>query len=174
MAPAAVTESPSPMTTDELLSGMVTEEVEPGVLRVVNDGVRDLSYPDSGYPGPWVDITPDGSVWLSGADGAMYRLGDEATFEAPRTTSWSPYLDVAPDGSLWAIAGLGRHLSRSMARGGRNGRPRPATTSCYGRWPSAPTARSGWRRVTGTSTAPTSRMPTAPAPTSSGSRTTAP
>ena len=32
MAPAAVTESPSPMTTEELLSGMVTEEVEPGVL----------------------------------------------------------------------------------------------------------------------------------------------
>ena len=43
MAPAAVTASPSPMTTDELLAGMVTEEVEPGVYRVVNDGVRDLT-----------------------------------------------------------------------------------------------------------------------------------
>ena len=34
MAPAAVTASPSPVTTEELLSGMVTEEVEPGVLRI--------------------------------------------------------------------------------------------------------------------------------------------
>ena len=41
--PATLTESPSPMTTEELLSGMVTEEVEPGVFRVVHDGVRDLT-----------------------------------------------------------------------------------------------------------------------------------
>ena len=32
----------SSTTTEELLSGMVTEEVELGVFRVVNDGVRDL------------------------------------------------------------------------------------------------------------------------------------
>ena len=31
------------MTTEELLSGVVTKEVEPGVFRVVNDGVRDLT-----------------------------------------------------------------------------------------------------------------------------------
>jgi len=102
MAPAAVTASPSPMTTDELLTGMVTEEVEPGVLRVINDGVRDLSSRDIGFRSHWVDITPDGAVWLSGRD-AMYRLGDEATFPVSDDSGW-PYLDVGPDGSLWAIA----------------------------------------------------------------------
>ena len=35
--PAAVTESPSPITSEELLSGMVTEEVKPGVFRVLHD-----------------------------------------------------------------------------------------------------------------------------------------
>ncbi len=100
MAPAAVTESPSPMTAEGLLSGMVTEEVERGVLRVVNDGVRDLSSPDTGYPGHSVDVTPDGSVWLSGPD-AMYRLGGEVTLRG--ADPWPPYKELAPDGSLWAF-----------------------------------------------------------------------
>ncbi len=103
MAPAAVTASPSPMSTQELLSGMLTEEVEPGVFRVINDGVRDLSYPDEGFPGYFVNVTPDGSVWLSGEGGrkGLFRLGDEATFEDP--TYNPPFKQVAPDGSLWAI-----------------------------------------------------------------------
>ncbi len=101
-APAAVTASPSPMTTDELLAGMVTEEVEPGVLRVINDGVRDLSSRDIGFRSQWVDITPDGDVWLS-SQLSMYRLGDETTIPVPDDFGW-PYLDVGPDGSLWAIA----------------------------------------------------------------------
>ena len=98
--PAAVTQSPPPMTTEELLSGMVTEEVEPGVVRVLNDGVRDLSSSDTGYPGHSVDVTPDGSVWLSGPD-AMYRLGDEVMFRG--ADPWPPYKELAPDGSLWAF-----------------------------------------------------------------------
>ena len=100
--PAAVTESPSPMTTEELPSGMVTEEVEPGVLRVINDGVRDLSSTDIGFPGHSVDITPDGDVWLSG-DGLTFRLGDEAQSRFPDAI-WPPYLEVAPDGSMWAAS----------------------------------------------------------------------
>ena len=36
-APAAARSS-----TEELLAGMVTEEVEPGLYRVMDDGVRDL------------------------------------------------------------------------------------------------------------------------------------
>jgi len=104
MVPAAVTESPSPMTTEELLSGMVTEEVEPGVLRVVNDGVRDLSSSVEGC-GPcfMVDVTPDGSVWLSGDTlrRDMFRLGEEPVFEDPAANP--PYREVAPDGSLWGL-----------------------------------------------------------------------
>jgi hypothetical protein len=98
MTPAAATESPSPMTSEELLSGMVTEEVEPGVYRVINDGVRDLA-----YAGGTVDVTPDGNVWLSGpGDGQdLFRLGEERVFEG--LTGEAPFRQVAPDGSLWAI-----------------------------------------------------------------------
>ena len=106
IGPAAVTESPSPMTSEELLSGMVTEEVEPGVFRVANDGVRDLSYPSgySGGAGFMVDVTPDGSVWLSTDDGkrGLFRLGEERVFEEVEGF-FSSFREVAPDGSLWAI-----------------------------------------------------------------------
>jgi hypothetical protein len=100
--PAAVTESPSPMTSEALLSGMDTEEVEPGVFRVTNDGVRDLRY--SGGTGFMVDVTPDGSVWLSTDDGkrGLFRLGEERVFEEVEGF-FSSFREVAPDGSLWAI-----------------------------------------------------------------------
>ena len=103
MAPAAVTGSPSPVTTEELLSGMVTEEVDPGILRVVHDGVRELSNEDLGFPGYSVDVTPDGSVWVGGGDGeqGLFRLGDASTFDDP--TAWQPFKEVGPDGSLWTI-----------------------------------------------------------------------
>ena len=101
--PAAVTDSPSPMTTDEFVSGMVTEEVEPGVFRVVNDGARDPTLGVAGYPGATVDVAPDGGVWLSGDGGrqGLFRLGEERSFEGRE--GWPPYLEVAPDGSLWRI-----------------------------------------------------------------------
>ena len=95
MAPAAVTASASPMTTEELLSGMVTEEVEPGVYRVVNDGVRDLMVADR------IVVGDDGSVWATrdheGPYGrGLFRLGDEI-IDAPYQ-AWS----VTNDGTLWA------------------------------------------------------------------------
>ena len=107
-----------------------------------------------------MDVTPDGSVWLSGDEGrqGLFRLGEEPVFEYSVPASGPPYLEVAPDGSLWAIGedpDGATASSRSMARDGQNGRPRPTTRSCSGRWPSAPTGRSGWRRATGTSPAPT-------------------
>ncbi len=103
--PAAVTESPSPMTTEELLSGMVTEEVEPGVYRVVNDGARELAVPVGG-PGYSVEVGPDSSVWLSReVDGPeVFRLGDESAFDIPDDpTSLEPPIRVAPDGTLWVM-----------------------------------------------------------------------
>ena len=67
MAPAAVTESPSSMTTEALLSGMVTEEVEPGVFRVLDDGAGH-TFPLVGVDHPRdVDglyAAPDGAVWV--------------------------------------------------------------------------------------------------------------
>ena len=69
MAPAAVTSSPSPMTTEELLSTMVTEEVEPGVFRVDDDGVRDLASADYDY----VVVGQDRSIWLGSHTGHLVQ-----------------------------------------------------------------------------------------------------
>jgi hypothetical protein len=93
----------TPVRLPALVEGMVTEEVEPGVFRVVNDGVRNLSYLEGGYPGSMVDLTPDGSVWLSGVEDryGLFQLGEEPVFRD--VTPWPPDLEVAPDGSLWAI-----------------------------------------------------------------------
>jgi hypothetical protein len=98
VAPAAVTDSPSPMTTEELLSGMVTEEVEPGVFRVINDGVRDLSSIDG-----WLIFAGhDGSVWLE-VSGDLVRLGATQTRDPRVDEADALYdLEVAPDGTVWA------------------------------------------------------------------------
>jgi hypothetical protein len=110
----AVAKSPSPATTDELLAGMVTEEVEPGVFRVDHDGVRDFSSADMdfvelGFPSFFVDVAPDGSVWLSGGgqsgDG-LYQLGDDRNYE-DGGDAWGAnrHAHFAPDGTLWASGG---------------------------------------------------------------------
>ncbi|MEA2025278.1 MAG: hypothetical protein U9O18_01170 [Chloroflexota bacterium] len=98
--PAAVTESPSPMTTGELLSGMVTEEVEPGVYRVIDDGVRDLSSAD--YWG--VVAGEDGSIWLGGS-GDLFRLGVTETHDW-QLGEWNGLWDfeIGHDGTVWAVA----------------------------------------------------------------------
>ena len=75
MAPAAVTESPLPMTTEEMLSGIVTEEVEPGVYQVVNDGVRDLSSAPSKSDRFEVVAGHDGSIWKSCSTAASIVSG---------------------------------------------------------------------------------------------------
>jgi hypothetical protein len=74
-------------TTPDLLPGvdLLTEEVEPGVYRVVSDGVRDLESEatidrvgDMRLIGTHHSIAAglDGSVWSFGPD-AFYRLGNE-------------------------------------------------------------------------------------------------
>ena len=88
---------PSPMTTEELLAGMVTEEVERGVYRVVHDGVLDL-------PGAQEVIAGlDGSVWVFGEQ-TPHQLSDEQVHywseEGPRSYD---EVEVAPDGTLWIL-----------------------------------------------------------------------
>ena len=99
MAPASVAESPSPMTSEELLRGMVTEEIEPGVFRVLGDGVRDLSVPLSDRFTASFNTGRDGSVWLRSRDEAI-RLG------RPSTLPLAPFIQtfqVGPDGTVWVI-----------------------------------------------------------------------
>ena len=92
--------------TDELLSGFVTEEVEPGVYRVLNDGVRDLrSQSEDGGPYDLV-AGHDGSVWLFEWPNRSVRLGEEAEY------GWggsSPEyaVDVTSDGTLWRVDSAG-------------------------------------------------------------------
>jgi hypothetical protein len=96
---------PSPMTMEELLSGMVTVEVEPGVFRILNDGVRDLA------PVKAVDIVAgyDGGIRLLRKDEFLRLGGDgshewpDVSFATPRDPHAHPILEVTPDGTMWAI-----------------------------------------------------------------------
>ena len=102
--PAAVTESPSLMTTEELLSGMVTEEVEPGVLRVISDGVRDLQPFNTGeYRPGHVVVGQDGSIWL-GRSGHLSRLGvaEDHDWQLGERDHLMDF-EVASDGSVWVV-----------------------------------------------------------------------
>jgi hypothetical protein len=104
-ADAAVTVDPLPGVT------LQTEQVETGVLRVVNDGVRDLSRPTGGDYDPQSVPTNlvaglDGSVWIMGPD-EFYRIGDPHTYPASEETpnGHGQKAGVAPDGTLWALVG---------------------------------------------------------------------
>ena len=114
--PATLTESPSPMTTEELLSGMVTEEVEPGVFRVVHDGVRDLPVTldadgDVFPPTEAIRVSPEGGLWVFGGhwDDAVFRLGEPGGYPWPEGTPLDLLdlvdrpddVEVAPDGTVW-------------------------------------------------------------------------
>jgi len=113
--PAAM--SPSPTTSQELLRGMITVEVEPGVFRVLDDGAgHDL------VAEPPVDVTvaPDGSTWLlrtsEGSErgpwgvqaDAVYRLGQEGThpFEPARPSNeWGSAFAVDGSDVAWVSIG---------------------------------------------------------------------
>ena len=96
---------PLPEQQPALLEGMVTEEVEPGVFRLVNDGVRDLSSTDA------IDVVAgyDGGIWLLREQGFL-RLGSDGVHRWPTGSvpvshvgPKSHVLQVAPDGTLWVI-----------------------------------------------------------------------
>ena len=99
MAPAAVTSSPSPMTTDRLLSVAETEEVQPGVLRVIDERVRDLASADDRS----IVTGRDGGIWLLSEDGFL-RVGTEGTYEWPsgQAASVSDF-EIAADGIVWTV-----------------------------------------------------------------------
>lgn len=112
--PAAVTDSPDPST--QLLPGvdLVTEEVEPGVYRVVGDGIRDLSrsyeVTTLGQQRPFkmmrsaVILGLDGSVWAIEFD-RFFRIGEDATHhwdgDYPNDRGAYSAFAVGPDGTLW-------------------------------------------------------------------------
>jgi hypothetical protein len=95
------------------LAGWVTEEVAPGVVRVVDDGIRDLA-PVGRAQDHELSIGADGSVWV-GSKGALRRLGDGATQPASYPPSDDPDssyvkdLRVSADGLPWAAGSGGVH-----------------------------------------------------------------
>ena len=123
------TDATAPVRSD-LLPGvdLVTEEVEPGVYRVLSDGVRDLSRPADAprYLGGILDgniVTGlDGSVWWFGLDGFL-RIGEEGLHPWPEELgeSFQPGLadiEVAADGTAWlayTIYGTGTGLPSGIS-----------------------------------------------------------
>ena len=115
VAPAALTDpaapettAPSPpQTTEGLLSSMVTEEVGPGVFRVVNDGYRDVSQVGDGLGrNSAVLVGASGEVWRITPPRRLFRLGQEEEWD------YDPVLveirkdntEATRDGRLWTVA----------------------------------------------------------------------
>jgi hypothetical protein len=129
VAAIPVTAQP-PTTTDELLSGMVTEEVEPGVFRVIHDGVRDLTSTGNrdivaGY---------DDGIWLLREDGFL-RLGDDGSHGWP--TVFGPEgrtFEVGPHGTVWTIPNRWYRTGKDIYRSadGEEWTVQPCPDECVG------------------------------------------
>jgi len=110
-APAAASASPAtpslaPTSTVDPLAQALTEEVEPGVLRVVNDGTRDLSRMPQGLRtrqdntlDSAIAAGPDGSIWMSMPEGS-FRVGEAATSDGD-AAAFQTIVKVGPDGRVW-------------------------------------------------------------------------
>ncbi len=98
------------MTATSVLPGvdLVTEEVEPGVYRVLSDGVRDLSREIRlalDAFGSDISVAPDGSVWYFGPDGS-YRIGDASRAITDLSEPVNPRsIEWATDGTAWGTTG---------------------------------------------------------------------
>jgi hypothetical protein len=92
----------APTATEDLMPGMITEEVEPGVFQVTSDGVRDIASVEA------VDIVAgyDGGIWLLQKD-EFLRLGTGETHRWPDLRAGGRVFEVAPDGTMWVIAADG-------------------------------------------------------------------
>jgi hypothetical protein len=114
--------SPTPWTPP---AGWVTEPVEPGVVRVLSDGIRQIS-PAGVRDRHRMSIGADGSIWLSVRSGAgvlseptgtLARLGDPVSYPVDGLASAFDYgpvdLQIGPDGSPWARTKAGlMHLEQ--------------------------------------------------------------
>jgi hypothetical protein len=87
---------------DDILPGvtLTVEEVEPGVFRVVDDGVRDLAKAND------LDIVAghDGGIWLLRPQ-RFVRLGDDEWHAWPTGKPEVTDFEVAPDGTVWTVLG---------------------------------------------------------------------
>ena len=156
--PAAVTGSPVPTTTPDLLPGvdLITEEVEPGVYRVLSDGVREFGHSTRSR-----NLSPtfreDGSLWTASSV-ELSRLGSDETVKLPAPGAsgrgdWPlvPLGCPGPPGRAGAGTCQRPRSVPSTARRGHCGarawtRPRPThdgrrTSSSI--WPSAMTVSRG-------------------------------
>lgn len=129
LAGTAAAQSPAPSPppdgseTSGLPAGLVTEQVEPGVLRVVSDGHRVLSgerQDDDVFRwGDWrtthlersVASAPD-AVWVFD-DSGMFELGRKKTrsLKGEPPVRSTDDIEIAPDGTMWRVgiprAGVG-------------------------------------------------------------------
>ena len=94
-ATPVVSPSPTPWRPPP---GFVTEEVEPGVLRVLSDGVRELTFQEDVAPSG-IATGLDGSIWVFGDTGS-FRLGDARVHEALSRSFRGDY-EIGADGTLW-------------------------------------------------------------------------
>jgi len=98
---AEATNPPTTTTTSDLLPGarLTVEEVEPGVLRVVNDGVRDLRTRRAWPARTQTLLTGlDGSVWLV-KKGQITEIGKERVLRHGAIRSDN--IQLAGDGTSW-------------------------------------------------------------------------
>jgi len=118
LLPGSATMAATEATTPDLLPGvdLVTEEIEPGVFRVIGDGVRELSHDvefrefNEWAPPGWMyrhnarqsaDISANQSgIWLRRPEGIVH-LGEEGLVWSPKPGNMTPEFDVAADGTIY-------------------------------------------------------------------------
>jgi hypothetical protein len=104
-APSATTEateSPDPSVRTDLLPGvtLTVEAVEPGVFRVIDDGMRDVTSVEA------MDLVAgnDGGIRLL-RENEFLRLGSDEMYQWPVIPGGDHAMsfEVAPDGTMWVI-----------------------------------------------------------------------